>query len=50
MVKHAGRIVKNISVKLAGGDDGLERMTERVVDGDQVREEERERTPHHLQK
>jgi hypothetical protein len=48
MVKHAGRIVQDIAVNLAGGDNCLERMAERVVDGDQVCEKEGERSPHHL--
>lgn len=33
MVKHAGRIVEHITVELAGRDDRLEGMTERVVNG-----------------
>ena len=37
MIEEAGRIVQNVTIKLAEGDDHLERVTERMVDGDQNR-------------
>lgn len=45
MIKHAGCIVKDISVNLTKAHYGLERMSERVLEGDHQRDTERQRTP-----
>lgn len=45
MVKHAGRIVEDVSVDLAHGDDCLQGMAKGMIDGDEIGENEAERTP-----
>lgn len=45
VVKHAGGIVEDVSVYLAQGDDHLEGMAQRMVDGDEICKEEAQRPP-----
>lgn len=47
-VERISRIVENVAVNLAEGDDQLQGLTEGVLDGDIVGDEERKRSPAHL--
>lgn len=50
MVEERGRVVENVTVELAQRDDELQRVAQRVVDGDEVGGEEGEGTPEGLRK
>lgn len=45
VVEHAGRVVEDNTVELAGGDNYLEWVTEWVADGDHVGDNEAEWSP-----
>lgn len=49
VVKHARREVQHIAVDLSKGDEGLEWVSHRVVDGDHVRDEVGEGAPADLE-
>jgi hypothetical protein len=48
VVEERGRVVENVTVELAQRDDELQRVAQRVVDGDEVGGEEGEGTPEGL--
>lgn len=45
MIKHTGCIVKDVTVNLTEAHHGLQRMSERVLEGYHQRDTERQRTP-----
>lgn len=48
-IESIGGIVENIPVDLTEGDDQLQGLTKRMFNGDQVGDNERKRTPAHLE-